>query len=96
MAAVKTAALLSGTEYIADMGLEKLGLTKPRSFASDMQEFVEHGHKCTVIHVLDKVDLDSMLLQYADSEAKRAIALAVLFTVANEVSNLVLNRLNLF
>jgi hypothetical protein len=95
-AALKTSALLSGTDYVANMGLEKLGLGSHRGFTSDVMEFSKNFiSNAAVLYVIDKFDLDAMLEPYARTDMGRAVVLAVIFTVCNEVTSYALHMLRL-
>lgn len=89
MLAVKTAALLAGSEYVSDMALEKLGIRVPTPFASDMECFVKHFiSNAAVYYIIDKTDFDQVFFRMAgNSTERRALALAVIFTIVNEISN---------
>ena len=85
--AVKTAALLSGTEYLSDLALEQIGLRQPTKFGSDVEFFIKNFITNTAVYyAMDKLSIDEMFFKYSSSPEKKALVLAVVFTIINEIS----------
>ena len=85
---LKVAGLLSGTEYISDYALEKVGFRAPTKFSSDMGQFIKNFiSNAAVYYVMDKMNIDDIFYQYSTTPERRAVMLAVVFALVNEISN---------
>jgi hypothetical protein len=99
VAAAKTSLMIAGVEFVADKAIFATGNTPPISFASLMDDgkmFAKHFVANAVsIYMIDTLNIDELIKPYAKTELTRAVAMAVIFTLANELSNMALHRFSL-
>lgn len=86
MTAVKTSALLSGSEYLSDHLLSIITHTKVPSMYQTIQQLgITFVANAIVIYVMERFDLDSMIIR-GGSEEMRALQFAIFFVIVQEVS----------
>lgn len=85
--AAKTAAVLAVSEYLSDQALTRLVGHKPPAFTSSLHQgayaFVTNT---AVLFLMDKFDIDEMIVRPGSNDEMRAVQLAVLFIVVQEVT----------
>lgn len=86
--ALKTSAFLSASEYISDQGLTRLVGHKPPALTNSMMEFVyAFVTNAVVLYAMDKLNIDEMIVKRGSSDEMRAVELALLFIVCQEVTH---------
>lgn len=92
--AAKTALVLAGSEYLSDMVFSQwFGTTLP-SFTSTLQEFgYSFVTNTIVLYAMDKMDLDQMIVRPGSNDEMRALQMAVLFVVVQEITHKLLSMI---
>lgn len=86
MTAVKTSALLSGSEFLSDHLLSIVTHVKvPSMYHTINQLGIAFVANALVIYIMERFDLDSMIIR-GGSEEMRALQFAIFFVIVQEVS----------
>lgn len=86
MTAVKTSALISGSEFLSDHLLSIVTHVKvPSMYHTINQLGIAFVANAIVIFVMEKFDLDSMIIR-GGSEEMKALQFAIFFVIVQEVS----------
>lgn len=86
MTAVKTSALISGSEFLSDHLLSIVTHVKPPSLYQTINQMgMAFVANAIVVYVMEKFDIDSMIIKNGSDEM-RAIQFGVFFVIVQEVS----------
>lgn len=90
--ALKMSAFLSGSEYVGDMVLSRtIGITAPKLYSTLGSFGYAFVSNAIVLYAFNKLSIDNKIIsEYASPEMK-AVQLAVLFVVVQEVSHYLLS-----
>jgi len=85
--ALKTSAILSGSEFLSDQLLSIVSGTKvPALYKQISQLGIVFVTNALVLYVLDKLKIDEMIVKSNSSAESRSLQIAVLFIIVQEIS----------
>lgn len=85
--AVKTSALLSGSEFVSDHLLSYLTNVKVPSLYKSVGQFgIAFVVNALTLYALDKMDIDSIIVKSNSNDEMKALEFGVLFVLVNEIS----------
>lgn len=85
--ALKTSAILSGSEFLSDYLLSMVTNTRIPTLGNTIQQMgVAFVSNAIVLYAMDKLNIDEMIVNGYSSEEMKALQLAVLFVIVQEIS----------
>ncbi len=90
--ALKTSAVLSGSEFLSDHLLSIIANVRvPKLYDSIQQLGIAYISNAVVLLAIDKLKIDEMIVDSMASDEKKALELAVLFVIVQEISFKLIN-----
>jgi len=87
MVALKTSALLSGSEYLSDQLLSTVTNVKVPSLYNTISQFgITFVVNALIIYAMDKLQLDEIILKRGSSQEMKAVQFGIFFVIVQEIS----------
>ena len=85
--ALKTSAVLSGSEFLSDYLLSMVTSVRiPRLYDTIQQLGIAYVSNAVVLLAIEKLKIDEMIVDSMASDEKKALELAILFIIVQEIS----------
>lgn len=90
--ALKTSALLSGSEFLSDQLLSTVTNVRVPSLYNSVSQFgISFVVNALIIFTMDKLNLDEIILKKNSSEEMKAVQFGVFFVIVQEISYRLVN-----